>query len=110
MNLSAATKPSDCGVYEIYGKMTKNKKGPGFLYLVNQGTLSEYKFSLLPQHEIKLSPYIDLSSKIKARINKRITGYQGEFAAIESAEVVAPDAAMLTKNHGFYLISREKCQ
>ena len=109
-NLNAATKPTECGWYEIYGEMKKNSDGPGYLYLVNQGTLSEYKFSLPPKQEIKLSPYLNVPSKIKARIAGRIRGYQGEFASIENAEMVAPDSAKLTKAHGFYLISKEKCQ
>lgn len=109
-NLSAATRPSGCGVYEMYGKVSKNKDGPGYSYVLNEGTLSQYKFPLPPKQEIKLSPYIGVETKIKARIKKKMNGQNGEFSEILSTEHIAPDPAMLTKNHGFFLVKKENCE
>lgn len=111
VNAFGATGPSDCGLYDIYGRVLKSKSTPGeFQYIVHDGTVSEYKFNLTDTQEIKLVPYFDKPSKIRARLSKQITDFNGDFSDIESVEDTIPDPAGLTKLKGFILIKKEKCQ
>lgn len=110
LNVYSSTRPDGCGSFDIYGRMEKSKNPGEFLYVVHGKTISEYKFSLTDIQEIKLAPYLERSSKIRARISKEVVDYTGEFSEIESVEDSVPDPAFLTKNHGFFLVKKEKCK
>lgn len=110
LNAYGATQTSDCGSYDIYGRMEKSKTPGEFQYVVNGGTVSQYKFNLPPVQEIKLAPYLERSTKIRATISKKIADFNGEFSEIEKVEDTVPDPAKLTKEHGFFLVKKEKCK
>lgn len=110
LNAYSATQPSDCGSYDIYGRLEKSQTPGEFQYVVHGGTVSQYKFNLTPEQEIKLVPYLERSSRIRATISKAITDFNGDFSSIEKAEDVVPDPAKLTKAHGFFLVKKEVCK
>lgn len=109
-NAYSATQPSSCGSYDIYGRMEKSKTPGEFQYVVHGGTVSEYRFNLTDTQEIKLAPYLERSTKIRATISKALTDNNGEFSELKSVEDIVPDPAKLTKNHGFFLLKKEKCK
>lgn len=110
LNTYAATQPSGCGVFDIYGRLEKSKTAGEFQYVVHGGTVSQYKFNLTDIQEMKLVPYLERSSKIRATISKAITDFNGEFSDLEKVEDVVPDPAKLTKEHGFFLVKKENCK
>lgn len=110
LNAYGATQPSDCGSYDIYGRLEKSKTPGEFQYVVHSGTVSQYRFNLTDVQEMKLVPYLEYSTKIRATISKKITDFNGNFSAVEKVEDTVPDPAKLTKNHGFFLVKKEKCK
>ena len=109
LNAYSATQPSGCGSYDIYGRMEKSKTPGEFQYVVHGGTVSEYRFNLTGTQEIKLAPYLERSTKIRATISKALTDYNGDFSELSLVEDVVPDPAKLTTHHGFFLKKKEKC-
>lgn len=110
LNAYGATMPSGCGTFDIYGIIEKNKTAPGYSFLVNKGSLSEYKFQITDEEEIKAAPYINRPIKMKARILKKITDYHGEFDSVLKYEYAVIDPANLKKLNGFSLVKKEKCK
>lgn len=110
LNAYGATRPSDCGSYDIYGRLEKSKTPGEFQYIVHGGTVSQYRFNLTDVQEMKLVPYLEYSTKIRATISKRITDFNGDFSEIEKVEDTVLDPARLTKKHGFFLVKKEKCK
>lgn len=91
----------------MYG--SADTQGNSAFFIVNQGSLSELKFQLDERQEIKLTPYMKRSSKIRAIITKKMNGNLGEFSTIKSVEYSVPDPAKMTKRHGSNLIKSNKC-
>ena len=110
LNAYSSTAPDGCGVFDIYGRMDKSKAAGEFRYVVHGKTTSEYKFKLNEKQEIKLAPYFERYTKIRATILKEIIDFNGEFFEIESVNESVPDPAFLTKNHGFTLVKKESCK
>ena len=104
---SSSAMSLDCGEYDMYG--SADIVGKSAVFIVNQGSLSELKFRLNDLQEIKLTPYMKRSSKIRAVINRKMNGYLGEFSEIKSVEYVVPDKAKTTKRHGATLITSGDC-
>lgn len=109
-NAYSATQPTDCGSYDIYGRLEQSKTPGEFQYVVHGGTVSEYRFNLTDVQEIKLVPYLKRSTKIRATISKVMKGFRGEFSTIEKVEDVVPDPAKLSNRHGFFLMTKESCK
>ncbi len=110
LNAYGATIPSGCGTFDVYGVIEKNQKAPGYVFLVNKGTLSEYQFAISDEQELKAAPYIDRTIKLRGKITKKLNGQQGEFSSIESYTDVVPDPANLKGLTGFTFIKKEKCK
>lgn len=100
---------SICGEYDIYGSMVMKANGEAS-FVANAGTLSEVDFKLNNKQEIRLAPYLNRSTKIRARVTKKMNGKFGELAEIKKTEYVVPDPAGLTQNHGLHLIKSGKCK
>jgi hypothetical protein len=110
LNAYSATQPHGCGSYDIYGRLEKSKEPGEFQYVVHGGTVSQYKFNLTADQEIKLVPYLERSSKIRATISQPMNDFNGDFSSIEKVEDVVPDPAKLTRSHGFFLVKNGKCK
>ena len=109
-DIHAATQPDGCGSFDIYGRLEKSKTPGEYQYVVHKDTVSEHRFNISANHEIKLIPYLERPSKIRAVITKKVTDFRGEFSEIIKVQDTIPDPAHLTKNHGFFLVKKEKCQ
>jgi hypothetical protein len=105
----AAMSAEDCGLYELKGIIEKNSKDIGYLYIINQGSKSQYSFTITPELEPKIVPYINRPSKIRAGFNTKIDKYRGEFSSIDSISLVAADPLGLSKENSLVLISRAEC-
>ena len=110
LNAYADTQPTDCGVYEIYGQVKKNSGEASLSFIVNSGSMSEYKFALTSEQERVALPYLDMASKATAKIEKKMTGYSGALSTIEKFDYVVPDPANMTGKNGFFLIKKEACK
>jgi len=99
----------ECGLYELTGSIEKNEAGIGYFYIVNKGTNSQFIISISPQLEPRIAPYINRTSKIRAHFSKKIEGYRGEFASIESIDNAVSDPLGLSGQKTLLLISEENC-
>ncbi len=109
-NAFGATKVNDCGMYEIYGEVKKNNDMKAYDFIVNIGSISEYKFHLSSEQEKRVISYLGHDLKIKAKILKLSSDYQGKLSSIESVEYLVPDPANLEGKKGFKLLKKEKCK
>ena len=109
-DIHAATQPEGCGSFDIYGRLEKSRTPGEYQYVVHKGTVSEHRFNISDTDEIKLIPYLERSSKVRALLTKEVRDFRGEFAEIIKVEDTIPDPAQMTKNHGFFLVKKEKCQ
>jgi hypothetical protein len=108
--LSASTNPEGCGLYEINGVIEYSKADSSYIYIVNKGSLSEYRFLINLQDEIKIAPFIERSTKVRVRISEKLNGYTGKFFKIETLEYVAADPLLLKNSSNFSLVKKEKCE
>ncbi|HJW29167.1 MAG TPA: hypothetical protein VJ508_07925 [Saprospiraceae bacterium] len=98
-----------CGLYQLIGTIELNKNDR-FVYIVNKGSKSQITINIPIKLEPRLAPYLEgRTSKITARFTKKIEGYRGEFASIESAEYTISNPLGLSKQSTFMLISEETC-
>jgi hypothetical protein len=105
----AAVSPEHCGLYELRGSVEKNDIGTGYLYLVNKGTMSEFKFVIPSRFELQIAPYVDRLTMIRAIFSKKIVGFQGEFNAIESIVLSVNDPLGMSANNTLLLIDKKVC-
>ena len=99
-----------CGVYEVHGKVIKNPETLEVFYLVNEGTLSQYKFSVENKQKLQLLPYEGRSTKLKATIFKEVINYQGEFNRIEDISLALPDPARMLNTPTVSLVKKDICK
>jgi serpin B len=99
-----------CGLYELIGTIELNADDR-WMYIVNKGSGSQFTFTVPIALEPKLAPYFEggRTSKITSRFTRKIEGYQGEFASIESAMRIFADPLNLSNQKSLVLISEEKC-
>ena len=110
LNAYSSAQPNGCGVFEIYGRLEKSKLPGHFQYVVNGKTISKFIFTLSDDQEIKMAPYFERPTKIRASILKPTKNFKGEFLEIISVKDSIPDPAFLIKNHGFVMIKKELCK
>lgn len=110
LNAHAASRPTACGTYDIYGVIEKEKSAVGYVFLTNKGTLSEFRFPITEDQELKIAPYIRHPIKLRGRIIKKIDGTIGSFEKIEKLEHVVFDPANMKGLNGFFLVKEEKCK
>lgn len=108
INAHAATKVDDCGVYEIYGQFKKNDKTKSYELIVNEKSISEYRFQISDEQERTITPYIGHSIKVTASILKKAPEYVGELGPISKVRFSIPDPANLNGKGGFELMKKEK--
>jgi hypothetical protein len=104
-----ATSPEHCGLYELRGSVEKNNIGPGYLYLVNKGTMSEFKFVIPSKFELQIAPYVDRPTMLRAKFSKKIEGLRGEFSTIESIVLAVNDPLGMSAKNTLLLITKEVC-
>lgn len=109
-DIHAATQPDGCGSFDIYGRLEKSKTPGEYQYVVHKDTVSEHRFNISGLHEIKLIPYFERPSKVRAVISKEVRNFRGEFSEIIRVQDTISDPAHLTKNHGFFLLKKGKCK
>jgi hypothetical protein len=99
-----------CGLYQLVGIVETNADDR-YVYIVNKGSYSQFTITIPIDLEAHLAPYLlsGRTSKITARFTKKIEGFRGEFANIESTERSMPDPLGLLNQSTFMLISEEKC-
>ncbi len=100
---------NECGTYQMQGKIIKNEAKDGYVYIVNEGSKSQYKFTIPLKLEFKISPYIKFPSKLVAQFSKKIEGYRGEISEIKSISLAVPDPIYTAQEKTLILISKEEC-
>lgn len=108
--LFAATNPEGCGQYDINGVIEYSKAESSYIFVVNKDSLSEYRFLINLQDEIKIAPYIERSTKVRVSISEKMEGYSGKFFKIEALEYTAADPLLLKNSSNFSLVKKEKCK
>lgn len=110
LNVYGATNFTKCGQYEIYGELKENIPLKGYDFVVNSGSMSEYKFHLTSEQVRKLISNLGYSLKLEVSLLKLAPEYEGVISKISKVDLAVPDPAHFTKANGFKLIKLEKCQ
>ncbi len=97
-----------CGIYNFRGVVRMIDYSP-FL-IVNEHTLSEYKFSIPISEEPRIAPYIDRAFELTATIEKRMDGTKGAVKNIQDIDYRVSDPLGETPDTGVKLIKKISCK
>lgn len=105
----SALSPTECGLYEIVGTIEKNPTKTGYVFYLNKGTNSEFRFLVPHELNLKISPYVERTSKAKVLFLKPLEGYEGQIRQIEHIEYTIPNHLRDKAIQTLSLISKREC-
>lgn len=106
---------SGCGDYVLKGVVVKNTiatiKNSPVIYKINPKTTSEMHFSFSSAQDLSLvSPYLDVPTTLKVRINKKMDGTNGEIAEVNGVSIRKPNPLEPHSDSGIFLQASRGCQ
>ncbi|MBC7427370.1 MAG: hypothetical protein H7336_02080 [Bacteriovorax sp.] len=110
LNAYSTTQMKGCGSYDLYGELKKNELTKSYDLVVNQGSISEYKFNLTSAQERQVISYLNQSIKVRAKITEMTSDYRGKLDSISKVEHTPPDPANYNESGSVVLVKKEKCK
>lgn len=106
--ISKAQLVENCGVFNFRGIVRIINDSP-FL-IINEHTLSEYKFSMPISEEPRIAPYIDRAFELTATIEKKMNGTKGAVQNIKNIQYRVSNPLSETPDTGVKLIKKLICK